>query len=54
MPSPKLKEKTKSKFSSRTTDAALQKGVNLGDVMRLAQRSMAEKVADTILQLALR
>jgi RecJ-like exonuclease len=31
------------KFSARTTDAAVEKGVNLGDVMRLASEKFGGK-----------
>jgi single-stranded-DNA-specific exonuclease len=38
-----IKEENAAKFSGRTTEAALQKGVNLGDVMRLASEQHGGK-----------
>lgn len=38
-----IEEEKAAKFSGRTTDAALQKGVNLGDVMRLASEANGGK-----------
>jgi len=38
-----IKEENASKFSGRTTEAALTKGVNLGDVMRVASEKHGGK-----------
>ncbi len=38
-----IKEENAAKFSGRTTEAALQKGVNLGDVMRVASEMYGGK-----------
>jgi RecJ-like exonuclease len=38
-----IKEENAAKFSGRTTEAALQKGVNLGDVMRIASEQHGGK-----------
>ena len=38
-----VEEEKAAKFSSRTTEAAIRKGVNLGDVMRLASEANGGK-----------
>jgi RecJ-like exonuclease len=38
-----IEEENAAKFSARTTEAALRKGVNLGDVMRLASEAHGGK-----------
>jgi len=38
-----IEEENAAKFSARTTEAALRKGVNLGDVMRLASEANGGK-----------